>query len=215
MKDFNYMAFAMPSFFVFLYLEYWLAAKQGRSSLFKYEGSISNLTVKSYSFLWQHFHYYLEIIEACKRQDKWKDKIGILFGGPSGMDQTIRPVLEQRYFQRRSLRGSGLRFRAYLNAQILLSVILLFLVTGFYHHLDAADLSFAAVFLVLTLINCGALLEQRQYIFYLECFRLIVFISACCYQLGIVSYTVFPVLGLIVLERLFSLKEVYNRYVNL
>lgn len=168
--------------------------------------------VKSYSFLWQHFHYYLELIEACKRESSMKGKLAVLFGGPASLDQDIRPILEKKYLQ--PAQGSAsTRFRKYLNLQIFVSVGLLFLCTGFFKHIAAADLSFAAVFILLSLINCGALLEQRRYIFYLECFRLIVLISFIFYHLGIFSYTLIPVIGVIVLERIFSLQEMYNRRV--
>jgi alkylglycerol monooxygenase len=55
--------------------------------------------VKSYSFLWQHFHYYLELIEACKREGTLKGKLIVLFGGPALLDQDIRPVLEKSTFR--------------------------------------------------------------------------------------------------------------------
>ncbi|UKT65865.1 sterol desaturase family protein [Pedobacter mucosus] len=170
-------------------------------------------SVKSYSFLWQHFHYYLELIEACKRENNLKGKLGVLFGGPAKLDQDIRPVLEKQYLQTNTSAKPNLRFKNYLNLQILLSVILLFLVTGFYKSLAGVDIFFCSIFILLTLINCGALLEQRKYIFYLECFRLIVVISFCFYRLDIFSYTALPVIIIIIMERAFSLKDAFNRYV--
>jgi alkylglycerol monooxygenase len=168
--------------------------------------------VKSYSFLWQHFHYYLELIEACKREGTLKGKLIVLFGGPALLDQDIRPVLEKKYLQG-NVGGSKLRFRAYLNFQVFLSACLLFVCTGYYTSISAADLFFATLFILLTLINCGALLEQKRYIFYLECFRLIVLLSCCFYHLAIIQFSIFPVIGLIVLERMFSLRDKYNRVI--
>jgi alkylglycerol monooxygenase len=168
--------------------------------------------VKSYSFLWQHFHYYLELIEACKRERRLTGKLNVLFGGPARLDQDIRPVLEKKYLQRNA-GGSKLRFRAYLNFQVFLSVSILFVCTGFYTIISGADLFFATLIVLLTLINCGALLEQKRYIFYLECFRLIVLLSCCFYHLGIVQFSIIPAIGLIGLERIFSLRDKYNRVI--
>jgi len=58
--------------------------------------------IKSYSFLWQHFHYYLEILEAYKRADGFKSKWNAVFGSPALMDQNIRPQLEMKYLQNKT-----------------------------------------------------------------------------------------------------------------
>eukprot|EP01136_Pigoraptor_vietnamica_P037122 Opistho-1_new@104650 len=39
--------------------------------------------IKSHSFLWQHFHYYLELIAACKQVNGHHKKLMILFGHPA------------------------------------------------------------------------------------------------------------------------------------
>jgi alkylglycerol monooxygenase len=169
--------------------------------------------VNSHSFLWQHFHYYLELIEACKRTTGFKNKIGVLFGGPAKLDQNIRPILEKRFLHPKSTIILSVGLKKYLNFQIVLSVLLLFLVTGFYKKLDVIDLLFVSTFILLCLINCGALLEQRKYIFYLECFRLILLIAFIFYKFDIFSFTIIPVLILIIIERNFSLKDYYNRNV--
>lgn len=45
MEHFNYLAFAIPAFFVFLFLEYQVAIKRNMASVFKYESSVSNLSI--------------------------------------------------------------------------------------------------------------------------------------------------------------------------
>jgi alkylglycerol monooxygenase len=41
----NYLAFAIPAFFLFLYLEFALAIRLQKTSVFKYESSVSNLSI--------------------------------------------------------------------------------------------------------------------------------------------------------------------------
>ena len=45
MNQMNYAAFAIPAFFLFLFMEYLLSIKKKQPELFKYESSVSNLSV--------------------------------------------------------------------------------------------------------------------------------------------------------------------------
>lgn len=169
--------------------------------------------VKSYSFLWQHFHYYLELIEACKRADGFKGKIKIIFGGPATLDQEIRPILERKYLQHKSSSAYRFKFKTYLNIQIGVSALLLTFITAVYTLLGLDDKIFIASFILLTLINCGALMEQRKWIFYLECFRLMLLLSYLFWKTDIFEYILIPVLILIIAENVFSIGRLYKHNV--
>ncbi|WP_421943777.1 sterol desaturase family protein [Pedobacter sp.] len=169
--------------------------------------------IKNYSFLWQHFHYYLEIIEAYKRAHGFKAKWVAVFGSPALMDQDIRPYLEEKYLQSKKESSSPIKFKAYLNIQLILVIGLLTLTTLFYKQISGLDSVAILIFILLTLINIGALLEQRRWIYYLECFRLILISAYVFYNFNIFELVIFPVILLIVLERTFSLRDIYNKYV--
>lgn len=169
--------------------------------------------IKSYSFLWQHFHYYLEIGEAYRRANGFKAKWNAVFGSPALMDQNIRPVLEKRYFQDKKQSAGKPQFKIYLNAQLILVVGILTFTTMYYAFLTPVNKAAILSFILLTLINIGALLEQRRWIYYLECFRLIVLFAFFFYQFNILELLIFPVVGLIILERIFSLNKLYKKYV--
>lgn len=169
--------------------------------------------IKNYSFLWQHFHYYLEIIEAYKRANGFKAKWMAVFGSPALMDQDIRPYLEEKYLQSKKESSSHIKFKAYLNIQLILVIGLLTLTTLLYKQISGLDSVAILIFILLTLINIGALLEQRKWIYYLECFRLILISAYVFYSFNIFELVIFPVILLIVLERTFSLRDIYNKYV--
>lgn len=169
--------------------------------------------IKSYSFLWQHFHYYLEILEACKREVGFMNKMKIVFGHPATLDQDIRPVLEKRFLQYKSDAQYRFKFKKYLNIQLVISVIFLTFTTAFYHSFDVADKLFAAGFILITLINCGALLEQRKWIYYLECFRLMLIFTYVFFKFDLLSLIFLPTIALIILERTFALSSLYKNYV--
>lgn len=128
--------------------------------------------VKSYSFLWQHFHYYLEILAACKRESGLGSRLKIIFGHPSGLNQEIRPILEKKYLQHKVSSSYQFKYRGYLNIQMIVSVILLTLITGLYPFFETADKLFVVGFILLTLINCGALMEQRKWFIAEQLFRI-------------------------------------------
>ncbi len=137
--------------------------------------------LKSSSFLWQHFHYYAELWEACRRSRSFRKSLKILFGKPEDLDQSIRPELEAILLPDRSTPKLTFRFRAYVNVQIACALLGLLLTTIFVNDLGSFKLFIAVALILLTLINCGALLEQKRWIYYLEGIRVI----AVC---GWVSY---------------------------
>ncbi|TDQ10925.1 sterol desaturase family protein [Pedobacter metabolipauper] len=169
--------------------------------------------VKSYSFLWQHFHYYLEIAEACKHETGLRSKLKIIFGNPSTLDQSIRPVLEKRYLQHKASSSVRFKFRAYLNVQILLCIALLTFITAIYPYIDAYDRLFIVLLILLTLINCGALLEQRKWIYNLECFRLFIMLSYGFWKLNLMELVVPAAVMLLLIEYVFRISDLYRHYV--
>ena len=169
--------------------------------------------IKSYSFLWQHFHYYLEIAEAYKRAEGAKAKWNALFGSPALMDQNIRPILEERYFQHKEQKRGESKFKTYLNIQLIVIVAALTGTTMFYQYFNEIEKWAVLIFVLLTLINIGALLEQRVWIYYLEAFRLIFLFAFFFYSFQIFEWFVLPVMLFVVFEQKLSLKTRYNKYV--
>ncbi|MEA1784834.1 sterol desaturase family protein [Arenibacter sp. GZD96] len=129
--------------------------------------------LKSYSFLWQHFHYYLELFEAFRRGTHFKEKWNALFGSPAQMDQNIRPFLEKKFMQHKDTKrfNESSIFRNYLSFQLATCVLILTGATFAFDLLSGLQKLFFGSFLLITLINCGALLEQRKWIYTLEIIR--------------------------------------------
>lgn len=169
--------------------------------------------LKSYSFLWMHFHYYFEIYESYRRADTFKGKWQAVFGSPAYMDQDIRPELEKKFLQDRRLRLKELKFKGYLAMQIAISVLMLTWFTFFFNSYQIEDKLFYLSFILITLINCGALLEQRKWIYYLEYFRLGILFSYLLYIEGHEELLLLPIFVLIAAEKIFSLSKWYQGYI--
>ncbi|RZL48741.1 MAG: sterol desaturase family protein [Pedobacter sp.] len=169
--------------------------------------------IKSYSFLWQHFHYYFEIAEAARRTNGFNNKLKIIFGHPALLDQDIRPTLERKYLQHKAKETYRFKFKKYLNIQLIICVLMLTVLTAFFKDLVLIDQLFALTFILITLINCGALMEQIRWIYYLECLRLILVFSFVFFKLNWFGPILLPTICLIILERVFTLSRLYKHYV--
>ncbi|WP_221391456.1 sterol desaturase family protein [Dyadobacter sp. NIV53] len=125
----------------------------------------------SYSFLWQHFHYLVELWYVTKQKKGFFNKLKVVFGSPSDFDPHIRAVVEQKFLSKHKVKIRSQKFRNYVLGQFTVMVVVLFLLLLFEHHTDQFLQIMAALFIVVTIINCGAILEQRRWVFLLELAR--------------------------------------------
>lgn len=128
--------------------------------------------LESYSFLWQHFHYYLEIAVAFQRAGSFKGKCLVLFGGPEHMNPAIRKVLERKFKVKQESGQLKPSLKRYVNLQIGCCVLSLTALTMFYAFLPASIMFVLSFLVMLTLVQCGALLNQKNYVFYIEMIRI-------------------------------------------
>jgi len=140
--------------------------------------------LKSSSFLWQHFHYYAELWEACRRSGSFRQSVKLIFGKPEDLDQSIREDLEAKLLPEKSSPRLTFRFRAYVNVQIAGALLGLTLTTLFLNELSPFQAFIAVGLIIITLINCGALLEQKRWIYYLEGIRFLAVSGWVSYESG-------------------------------
>jgi sterol desaturase/sphingolipid hydroxylase (fatty acid hydroxylase superfamily) len=134
--------------------------------------------LNSHSFLWQHFHFPLEIAMNFQRAKGVKAKWKVLFGRPDDLDPRCRSVLERKFLNVQSDRKPNLAMRQYVTAQTLFSIVLLFVVALFEHYLSVWQLFLLSFFIIISLVNSGAILDQRRWIFYLEYTRVLLVLIA-------------------------------------
>jgi sterol desaturase/sphingolipid hydroxylase (fatty acid hydroxylase superfamily) len=131
--------------------------------------------LKTYSFLWQHFHFAIELWLAMKIKKTWKEKIAVLFIKPEKIDASLRSEAESifRVRQVHSDDQMDKPLNRYVKWQMIMLLFSLFTIILFEHYLSPGFKIGFALFTVLTLINCGAIMEQKKWIFYLEFSRLV------------------------------------------
>lgn len=168
--------------------------------------------LESHSFLWQHFHFLLEMVVSFRIAKGVRQKLKTIFGKPDDIDPRIRTSLERRLSrkQRNWLQTSAQQ--NYIRWQTIMSLSLLFLLILFEYYLTPAQLGTAAIFIILSLITTGAMIEQRRWIFFLEYIRFAligIFLYLCYPSAHMISFY----LGLLTALLLFY-KTLGNRYHN-
>jgi sterol desaturase/sphingolipid hydroxylase (fatty acid hydroxylase superfamily) len=132
--------------------------------------------LESHSFLWQHFHYLVELGYAVRGAGGFSNKLKIIFGRPADFDPNFRVLAEKRFLSKHKVRARSQKFRFYAVTQFALMVTTLFFLLLFEHYITLYMQVMIALAIFVTLINCGAILEQRRWVFYIEFIRAVVMI---------------------------------------
>jgi alkylglycerol monooxygenase len=131
-------------------------------------------SLDNYSFLWQHFHYILELTVAFRMKKTWKQKLKVIFGGPDDIDPRIRTLLEKKLFRQKSNEALTINLIKAIKLQTAGTVVVLFFTILFSHYILPLHLFLLTSFIVLGAIITGAMLEQKRWIFHLEYTRCII-----------------------------------------
>lgn len=172
----------------------------------------------SHSFLWQHFHGWLEVFVAIRQIPGLRAKLAVLFGRPDTVDPAIRVKLEQQFLsasaaERSAVHNNSRRFRGYVGGQLAGALVILFVFLLIERSVPAYLQLLTSLFILLTVINCGALLEQRRWVLYLEFGRLAVLWMALYVAVGDPMLIILGYIGSLSIWAYFSL--VQKRYFQL
>jgi len=134
--------------------------------------------LKSYSFLWQHFHYFIELGYAMRQQQGWWNKVKVVFARPDSVDPTVRNMAENTFLVKKTEDVIETPLNRYVVWQIAITLVVLFLFILFREKITLWNEFAVVCFIILTLINCGAIMEQKRWIFYLEFARIIILLCS-------------------------------------
>lgn len=152
--------------------------------------------LNSHSFIWQHFHYWLELFVAIKRATGSGAKLRILFGKPDTVDPNIRAALQRRFNIKTTPDQSIMQERSrFVLWQTVATLLLLFVLILLEHMFSLPVKIIFASLILLTLIHCGAILERRSWTFHIELMRL--FILGMLFAMYIPSLGIMAVLVVI------------------
>lgn len=170
--------------------------------------------VNSHSFLWLHFHYWLELWEHVKFEKGILNKLKILFGNPGKLKLAYEDKLRSKYLSQNSLTSPEINkenypvLYRYIEAQIISSLLLLFL--AYFIELTALTNFLISAIITITVINCGAILEQKKWIFNVEIIRFIAVSALIVYSTKqILLLIVIPIILICLIEEYRLIKILY------
>ncbi len=172
--------------------------------------------LKTYSFLWQHFHYFIELIVETKKKKGILNKLKVFFAKPNIVSIEARKEAEILFSIKRNEGHLNQPLNTYVVWQMLILVSCLFGFVLFEHQLSLFVKIVFACLVILTLINCGALMEQKKWIFSVELIRFSVLSVAIVYSVGFASvskYSALMIAGLLLTWYYKFLEEKYLRLV--
>ncbi|MDI3319622.1 sterol desaturase family protein [Pinibacter soli] len=135
--------------------------------------------LKSFSFLWQHFHFFIELWLSVKKEKGFFNKIKLLFKKPDVIDPENREIAEDIFNIIHSEAPVDKPLNKYVVWQMILITVLLFLFMGFDNYVTEFYQVIITGVIIITLVNCGAIMEQKKWIFYLEFARLLLVALGC------------------------------------
>jgi alkylglycerol monooxygenase len=129
--------------------------------------------LNTYNFLWQHFHFFIELAMAAKAQKGFWGKLKIIFGRPEHFDPTIRKKAEGVFNVRRNSKALPDTLNRYVKWQVIILLASLFLFILFEANLSIVFRVSYVFTTLLTLVNCGAVMERKRWVFHVEFLRLL------------------------------------------
>jgi len=183
------------------------------------EAPVYGLTkpLNTYSFLWQHFHFYIELWMSIRSQKGWRNKVKMLFGKPEKIDPAVREKAERIFHIERSSNVITAPLNRYVIWQVLILLALLFVFILFEQYYGFGFKAVIVAVVLLTLINCGAIMEQKRWVFHLELTRLVALMLIPFFfrysYIGMVALLLLSSIFLVVLFRYY--KPLQDRYLSL
>lgn len=169
--------------------------------------------LNSNSFLWQHFHFLLELGVAVKREKGFINKMRKLFGRPDTVDPEIRSELESKLSISSDKEPAANELNRYVLFQVVGSLVLLFLFIFYEHFLSWQLQTIFTLIILVTLVNCGAILEQKRWIFYLEYSRMC--LSLIALLINYPSSILFTLIAFLVPLSIYYFNSLERRYLFL
>lgn len=130
---------------------------------------------KSWNPTWANLHYWVEMYQLARRCDKWSDKLKVFVARPGWRPEALGgtipiPEIDADYKKFDTHPEEGLQVYAVLQFVIVLIGSVAFL--GNFYRISEFYRYFFLANIILSIMICGALLEQKRWGMYAEYFRL-------------------------------------------
>ncbi len=140
----------------------------------------TTVPIKSWNPVWANIHFYVEMWEGMKLEKGLFRKFSLLFRGPDYLGELLQ--LKSSDYKNKEGKVDKYRPKPSLNMQIYVFVQFLILTLAIFSyilHFKELSMFYKLTFLsliVLTTLNCGAIMENRKWSVHVEIVRLLVFL---------------------------------------
>lgn len=165
--------------------------------------------LNTYSFLWQHFHFMVELWLAVKKEKTVVGKLRTVFGKPEKLSPSLRQEAESIFQIKQQTGNINRPLNKYVIIQVLAMLVGLFVFTAWEDYFSITFKTGFSLLVLLTLINCGAIMEQKRWVFQVELVRLSLLLLVPFY------YPQYPITKFLVLLCVLVLLALYYRSVKL
>lgn len=171
--------------------------------------------LKTYSFLWQHFHFAIELWLSVKEQKGFRNKMKMVFGKPDRVNPSAREEAEKIFNIRQNPAPIDKPLNRYVIWQMILLLAMLSLFILFEHYIPIQLKIAFPLLVILTLINCGAIMEQKKWIFLVESLRMGVLLLLSFYSLAFWQIKILLILTVagVLLLNYEQIRRIYLMYV--
>jgi sterol desaturase/sphingolipid hydroxylase (fatty acid hydroxylase superfamily) len=137
--------------------------------------------LRSYSFLWQHFHFFIELAVAFRNRKTFSERIKLLFAKPEKLEAGTRERAAALFQMQSGLGETTQRLNRYVLSQIFALLVGLTAFIYFEPMMHWQIKTLLSTIIIVTLVNCGAIMEQKRWVFYLEFsrFMLLLLVPFC------------------------------------
>lgn len=138
--------------------------------------------------VWSNFHYYADMLEKASNMNRWSDKLKMIFAKPGwlpeelgGFQKPIEPEKNRNHFDT----PVSLSSKIYVAVQFVLITWGIVSYMIFFSDLSMVYQLLLFAILIMSLLICGAILENKKWVLYAEQARLVlttISISILYYQ---------------------------------
>jgi alkylglycerol monooxygenase len=172
--------------------------------------------INSWNPVWANFSYYAEMVNEIKQIPVWRDRIKYIFAKPGWLPDYMggyrpAPAIEKLQYQKYDT-PSHFALNFYVMFQYLVALVATSLFLFNQDQFNWTEKAIITSLIIILIMNCGALFENKQWVWWLEFFRIIMYSGAWLFiayfnQLNIYQMGGAIVYGLISLSWFIYLKK--------
>ncbi len=132
--------------------------------------------LNSWNPVWANFHYFVDMYKNIKKMSTWRDKLWSIVARPGWLPSDLGGYQKPKEVNRKTYSKYHTNASFWLNSYVLIQFILINIALTIYiYHFETISVFYKVFFLIVLLLStliCGAILENKKWVGYVEYLRL-------------------------------------------